>query len=200
MFCIPLRPAACRGAFCSLFTKNSASPAIFGSPVFSAQSNGSLKIPPSLSFRPSNASGEILRAGVSDTNSFAVFYPTFAFRTRSLHSVARFSRSLGRDDKEEVNSKDEFLFSEILRRFAPQDDRMERRAALRLLGITGKHFSIHPKFYILHSTFDTCRSCGARGEKKRRPFFRRPRRHTEGEDKRMNRRISLSKQKSLQKP
>ena len=161
-----MRPAACRGAFCSLFTKNSASPAIFGSPVFSAQSNGSLKIPPSFSFRPSNASREILRAGVSDTNSFAVFYPTFAFCTRSLHSVARFSRSLGRDDKEEVNSKDEFLFSEILRRFAPQDDRMERRAALRLLGITGKHFSIHPKFYILHSTFDTCRSCGARGGKK----------------------------------
>ena len=165
-----LRPAASRGAFCSLFTKNSASPAIFGSPVFSAQSNGSLKIPPpSLSFRPSNASGEILRVSVSDTNSFAVFYPTFAFCTRSLHSVARFSRSLGRDDKEEVNSKDEFLFSEILRRFAPQDDRMERRAALRLLGITGKHFSIHPKFYILHSTFYTCHSCGARGEKKDAP-------------------------------
>ena len=58
---------------------------------------------------------------------------------------------------------------EILRRFAPQDDRMERRAALRLLGITGKHFSIHPKFYILHSTFYTCRSCGARGEKKDAP-------------------------------
>ena len=169
IFAYQCAPRLAAGRFVASSRKSQRSE-IFGSPDFSAQSNGSLKIPPSFSFRPSNASGEILRAGVSDTNSFCrILFPTFTFRTRSLHSVARFSRSLGRDDKEEVNSKDEFLFSEILRRFAPQDDRMERRAALRLLGITGKHFSIHPKFYILHSTFYTCRSCGARGEKKDAP-------------------------------
>ena len=200
IFAYQCAPRLAAGRFVLYSRKIRRRPRFSGTLFFSAQSDGSLKIPPSLSFRPSNASGEILRAGVSDTNSFAAFYPTFTFRTRSLHSVARFSRSLGRDDKEEVNSKDEFLFSEILRRFAPQDDRMERRAALRLLGITGKHFSIHPKFYILHSTFYTCRSCGARGEKKRRPFFRRLHRHIKRERDRMNRRISLSKQKSLQKP
>ena len=104
-----LRPAACRGAFCSLFTKNSASPAIFGSHVFSAQSNGSLKIPPSLSFRPSNASGEILRVSAPVTSSFAVF----GTNNRSRQDPSTDAR----DDKDG-------FFSEILRLASlAQDDK-----------------------------------------------------------------------------
>ena len=66
--------------------------AIFGSPVFSRSRMG------------------LARRRIDKQTLFSVFFPAFAFCTRSLRSVARFSCSLGRDDKEEVDDKDDFCF------------------------------------------------------------------------------------------
>ena len=145
---------ACRLARCACrsSSQKSRSAAIFGSPVFSAQSIRLL----SLSFRPSNASGEILRGSVLKTNSFCRVRNGSLFCTRSLHSL----RSVGMTGGGFFDTVQNLPFYILHLSFAQRRGRVAHAArgervalsppAILDRRISNNNFFQNSTFYILH--------------------------------------------------
>ena len=128
-----------------------------------------------MSFRPRRAesppSGEILRDAYRKTNAFAVFGTAFAFCTRSLRSVARFSHSLGRDDRGRTP-----LFRRLCRHLPPRGKARKKPRPERLL-LSVQDPSARSLVSLTPSVGMTEGARQGRDDRGRTPLFRRLCRH-----------------------